>query len=198
MTTCYRNLFLLTSLDVGLLYSTAYHPQTDGTSERTNQTAEIALRFLIHTLNRPSDWPKVLRRMQALLNNHASATTSKKPNELAYGFKLNRPLDLVAAIDEQAQHVLARAEASDAISFAQMHQKFHYDRRHQPMYFKKGDEAFIRLHHGYQIPSATSRKLSQQYVGPFRILERVGKQAYKLSLPLTDFPLLPQVGSKGI
>ena len=37
-------------LDIELLYFTAYHPQTDGSSERTNQTAEIALRFYIHTL----------------------------------------------------------------------------------------------------------------------------------------------------
>ena len=175
-------------LGVELLYSTAYHPQTDGSSERTNQTAEIALRFYIHTLTKPTDWPKVLPRMQALLNNLTSATTSKTPNELAYGFKLNRPLDLAATADELATSTdkakIARVEAADAISFAQMHQKFHYDRRHQPMYLRKGDEAFIRLHHGYQIPSATSKKLSQQYVGPFRILERVGKQAYKLDIPV--------------
>ena len=42
-------------LGVELLYSTAYHPQTDGSSERTNQTAEVALRFYIHTLNKATD-----------------------------------------------------------------------------------------------------------------------------------------------
>ena len=47
-------------LSVSLLYSTAYHPQTDGTSERTNQTAEITLRFYIHGLDKPSKWPEVL------------------------------------------------------------------------------------------------------------------------------------------
>ena len=170
-------------LGVELLYSTAYHPQTDGSSERTNQTAEVALRFYIHTLDKATDWPKVLPRMQALLNNLTSATTSKTPNELAYGFKLNRPLDLAATADDLAQHSLARIEAVDAISFAQMHQKFHYDRRHQPMYFRRGEEAFLRLHHGYQIPSVTSKKIGQQYVGPFRILERIGKQAYRLDIP---------------
>ena len=169
-------------LGVDLLYSTAYHPQTDGSSERTNQTIEIALRFYIHTLEKPSDWPKVLPRIQALLNNSPSSTTSKTPNELAYGFKLNRPLDLVAATESPQQPKLARIEAADAISFAQMHQKFHYDRRHQPMYLKQGDEAYLRLHHGYKIPTANA-KFGEQYVGPFKVLERVGKQAYLLDIP---------------
>ena len=39
---------LFKKLGVSLLYSTAYYSQTDGTSERINQVAEIALRFLIH------------------------------------------------------------------------------------------------------------------------------------------------------
>ena len=45
---------LFTRMGVKLLYSTAYHPQPDG-SERTNQTAEIALHFYLHTLQKPSD-----------------------------------------------------------------------------------------------------------------------------------------------
>lgn len=51
------------------------------------------------------------------------------------------------------------------------------------MYFKKGEEAFLRLYYGYQILSVTSKKIGQQYVGPFRILDRVGKQAYRLDIP---------------
>lgn len=45
---------LFTRLGVNLLYNTAYHPQTDGSSERTNQTVEIALRFFIHAMENPS------------------------------------------------------------------------------------------------------------------------------------------------
>ena len=51
---------LFEKLGVKLLYSTAYHPQTDGSSERTNQTIEIALRFFVHALEDPSLWPEVL------------------------------------------------------------------------------------------------------------------------------------------
>lgn len=54
---------LFTKLGVKLLYSTAYHPQTDGSSERTNQTVEIALRFFVHGLLNPSVWPGILPRI---------------------------------------------------------------------------------------------------------------------------------------
>lgn len=64
-----------------------------------------------------------------------------------------------------------------------MNAKFHYDRKHQPCFLKVGDYALLRLHKGYSIPSAVSKKLDQQYVGPFRIIERIGKLAYKLDIP---------------
>ena len=54
---------LFEKLGVKLLYSTAYYPQTDGSSERTNQTVEIALRFFVHALIDPSKWPQVFPRI---------------------------------------------------------------------------------------------------------------------------------------
>ena len=43
----------------------------------------------------------------------------------------------------------------------------------------------LKLHKGYSIPSSVgvTRKLTQQYVGPFRILEKVSRLAYKLDVP---------------
>lgn len=81
-------------MGVKLLYSTAYHPQTDGSSERTNQTVEIALRFFVHALEDPALWPEVLPRFQSVLNNTFFSTTGKTPNKIAYGFSPRRPLDL--------------------------------------------------------------------------------------------------------
>ena len=108
---------LFEKLGVKLLYSTAYHPQTDGSSERTNQTVEIALRFFVHALVYPSEWPQVLSRIQAIINNSSSLTTGKTPNELAYGFSLRRPLDLLAALPTP-DALSARADATEAIFFA--------------------------------------------------------------------------------
>ena len=171
-------------LSIDLLYSTAYHPQTDGTSERTNQTAEIALRFYVHTLEKPFLWPTVLPRLQAQLNNSTSSRTSLSPNAVIYGFQPNRPLDLLMPAME-ADKSMARVTARDAISFAQMNNKRHYDRRHQPMFLKTGEWALVRLYRGYEIPSTlgVTKKLADQYVGPFKVLEKVGKLAYHLDVP---------------
>lgn len=51
---------LFEKLGVKLLYSIAYHPQTDGSSKKTNQIIEIALRFFIHALENLAYWPQVL------------------------------------------------------------------------------------------------------------------------------------------
>lgn len=119
---------LFTKLEVKLLYSTAYHPQTDGSSERTNQTVEITLRFFVHGLLNPSVWPEILPRIQSLLNNTSSSTTGKTPNEIAYGFSTRRPLDLLAAIP--TPDVSSRLDAANAIAFATANQKEHYDQRY--------------------------------------------------------------------
>lgn len=169
-------------MGVELLYSTAYHPQTDGASERTNQTAEIALQYYVHALEKPSMWPTVLPQLQATLNS--SGSSGNIPNEVAYGFTPNRPLDLLK-LPPNVDHVKARVTAKDAIDFAQMTDKFHYDCRHQPMFLKVGNWALLRLYRGYKIPATMkiTKKLTQQYVGPFKVLARVGRLAYRLGVP---------------
>lgn len=113
-------------LGVKLLYTTAYHPQMDGSSERTNQTVEIALCFFVHTLEDPSQWPQVFSHIQAIINNNSSSTTGKTPNGLAYGFTLWRSLDLLAALPT-SDALAARADTTEAIFFALLNQKVSYN-----------------------------------------------------------------------
>ena len=172
-------------LGVKLLYSTAYQPQTDGSSGRTNPTVEIALRFFVQALEDPSLWPEVLPRIQSILNNTYSSTTGKTSNKIAYGFSPRRPFNLLS--DSLLPNTFqAHADAADAISFALANQKAHYNRKHQPFFMKVGDWAMLKLYKGYSIPSSAgvTKKLTQQYVGPFRVLEKVGRLAYKLDIPL--------------
>ena len=182
---------LFAKLGVKLLYSTAYHPQTDRASEQTNQTVEIALRFFIHSMDDSSRWPEVLHRIQSLLNNTSSSTTGKTPNEVAYRFSPRRPLDLCSTTALPDTYV-ARTAAADAILFALANQKVHYDRSHQPLFMKVGDWAMLKLHKGYSIPSSVgiTKKLTQQYVGPFQIIERIGRLAYKLEV-MSDWKIYP-------
>jgi len=48
---------------------------------------------------------------------------------------------------------------------------------------KVGDYAMLRLHKGYKLPSISNKKLSQQYTGPFKIIEPIGRLAYRLDIP---------------
>ena len=90
------------------------------------------------------------------------------------------------SLPEEAFHKLRlakREEADDAMSFAATIMKARYDGKHLAISFKEGDEVFLKLHHGYSIPGLANRKLSQQRVGPFKVLAKVGTLAYRLELP---------------
>ena len=163
----------------------AFQPQTDGSSKRTNQIVKIVLRFFVHALEDTSLWPKMLFCIQSILNNTSSSTTGKTPNKIAYGFSPRRPLDLLSDL-LLLNTFQARTNATNAISFALGNHKAHYDGKHQPLFMKLKDYAMLRLHKGYSIPSSVSitKKLTQQFVGPFRILEKVAQLANKLDVPL--------------
>jgi hypothetical protein len=140
------------------------------------------LRFFLATLEDPTEWPRCLPKIQSVLNNaRALSSTNWTPNEIAYGFTPNFALDYT--MDPDIDFPAARVDAADALDYAAMNMKFHYDRRHTAMFLAPGDWALLRLHRGYNIPSATNRKLDQQYAGPFKVLEKIGRLAYRLQIP---------------
>lgn len=112
-----------------LLYSTAYHPQIDGSSKHTNQIIEIALQFFVYTLKDPTLWLEIFLRIQSIFNNISFSTTGKTFNKIAYGFSPRRPLDLLS-FSRLLAAFQAYADAADAISFALTNQKAYYDRKH--------------------------------------------------------------------
>src|SRR5438045_589338 len=172
---------LFKKLGIQLFYSTAYHPQTDGQSEHTNQTMETMLQFFIGTLENDIEWPKCLTCIQSVLNNSMS-TTGRSANEICYSFMPNFTMDYEAT--REIDYPKARIEASDALDFAAMNVKHHYDRKHTAMFFAVGDWVLLWLHHSYSIPSAPSCKLHQQFIGPFKITERVRCLVYCLNTPV--------------
>lgn len=190
LSTLWKEIFKI--LKVELLYSTAYHPQTDGSSKRTNQIAEIALRFYLAESATTDEWPTILPRLQAALNNATSTSTGKSPNEVVYGFRLRETLDLASLTNQRTLldpetlttiRNTTRIDVRDSIAFAAMAIKDIYDSCHQKKSFRAGNAVNLRLYRGYTLPAIRNKKIGQQFVGPLTVKRRVGRLAYELDIP---------------
>jgi hypothetical protein len=109
-------------LGTSMLTTTAYHPQADGQSERTNQTVEIALRFAI--ANHPeSKWPELIPNIQAVLNNSVSYATGHTPTEMMYEFRVREGLNVMHNETDQTYQDITdartafRQQATESIDF---------------------------------------------------------------------------------
>jgi transposase InsO family protein len=78
------------SLDTKLNFSSAYHPQTDGQTERTNQVLEDMLRAC--ALKHGGSWEKSLPYAEFSYNNSYQASLKMSPFEALYGRKCRTPL----------------------------------------------------------------------------------------------------------
>ena len=132
--------------------------------------------------------------IQAAINIAPSRSTSHSPFELLYRSNPKHALDLLAgspsiADDWAAKREMLRKDAADAISLAQQEMIKYEDPKRKAISFAVGDKVFLRLaspssKSGYVLPATIKPKLAQQRVGPFEIIKVVGKNAYKLKLPV--------------
>ena len=66
-----------------LTFSTAYHPQTDGQTERVNQVLEDMLRMYV--MDKPSEWEDYLHLVEFVSNNRKQTSLEMSPYEALYG-----------------------------------------------------------------------------------------------------------------
>ena len=78
--------------------STAFHPQTDGQTERMHRTLAQILRALLFQ-DQPELWAEKLPYVELAINSAANATTQKPAFELLYGDNIAFPIDLAIGID---------------------------------------------------------------------------------------------------
>ena len=174
---------------VKLRYSTAFHPQTDGQTERMNQTLEHYLRCFIDAQQKL--WPSLLRTAEFACNNAVNSTTSLSPFQALLGFNPNFQIrDGDVRVEKEAPAAQHRFEKLNELREklqtswrkATEAQATQYNKRHQEMSFKKNDIVALSTKN-LRLKEGTTKKLSPRWIGPFRILECVGKQAYRLLLP---------------
>jgi len=80
-------------LGTKLIYSTTYHPQTDGQTEVVNQSLRNLLRNLVG--GSIANWDLLLPRAEFANNNSFNRSTRKSPFEFVHGYKPRKPLDMV-------------------------------------------------------------------------------------------------------
>lgn len=178
-----------------LHYSTAFHPQTDGQSERTIRTLEDMLRACV--FNFKGSWDEYVALMEFAYNNQYHSSIGMAPYEALYGRKCRNPV----CWDEEGMRLLEGPDliqdtiekiriAKAHLKAAQDRQKSYIDRHRREMEYKVGEKVFLRVSPWKGILRFGKQgKLSPRYIGPYEILERIGPLAYRLALP----PELSQV-----
>jgi hypothetical protein len=172
-----------------LHFSTAFHPQTDGQSERTIQTLEDMLRACV--LEFKGSWDTHLSLMEFAYNNSYHSSIAMAPFEALYGRKCRTPVcwdevgerklvgpELVQMTSENVKRI------RENLKIAQDRQKSYADRRRKDLEFAVGDEVFLKLSPWKGVLRFGKRgKLSPRFIGPYQITERIGPVAYRLDLP---------------
>ncbi|CAA7022731.1 unnamed protein product [Microthlaspi erraticum] len=169
--------------------STAYHPQTDGQSERTIQTLEDLLRMCV--LDWGGHWADHLSLVEFAYNNSFQASIGMAPFEALYGRPCRTPLCWTQVGERSMYGATYVQETTEKVRVvrlnmkeAQDRQKSYADRRRRELEFQVGDRVYLKMAM-LRGPnrSIAENKLSPRFMGPFPVVERVGPLAYRLELP---------------
>ncbi|GKD03460.1 putative nucleotidyltransferase, ribonuclease H [Tanacetum coccineum] len=176
-------------LGTKLYMSTAFHPQTDGQSERMIQTLKDMLRACV--IDFGGNWDDHLPLVEFAYNNSYHACIKMPPYEMLYGRRCETPVcwdevgsrelastDVVLATTEKIEAIRERLKA------VQDRWKSYADNRIRPIEFNVGDFFMLKVSSWKGVLRFKNKgKLSPRFIGPFKILKRVGEVAYVLELP---------------
>ncbi|KAL4310797.1 hypothetical protein GQ457_01G013250 [Hibiscus cannabinus] len=181
---------LQTALGTRLKLSTAFHPQTDGQSERVIQVLEDMLRACVIEFH--TSWEKSISLVEFAYNNSYQASIKMASFEALYGRKCRTPLcwSELGESKTLGPEVLRKMEEQVAIIHDRLkaafdRQKAYADLKRRDIQYSVGEKAFLKVSLWKKVFQFGKKgKLSPRLIGPFEVIEEVGPIAYRLALPL--------------
>ncbi|KAJ9507837.1 hypothetical protein QJQ45_019250, partial [Haematococcus lacustris] len=192
----WTSLFHLTG--TRLLLSSAYHPQTDGQTERANRTVEDMLRPYVN--DHKSDWDQHLAAVEFAYNSSEHVGTGFTPFYLNYGQHPTTPSALLlpppTLVPSQTAEDFVTSmrnnltAARSALQRSIDTQKLHADQHRRHEEFEVGDLVLLSCANLNLQTAVNSAKLQPRFVGPFKVLAKHSPVSYKLDLP-SSMRILP-------
>ena len=174
------------ALDMRLHFTSGYHPEGDGQTERVNQTLEQYLR--IYCNYQQDNWSRLLPLAEFAYNNAPNVTTGVSPFFANKGYNpaisVYPERDLTSArareyaVDLDELHAALRT----TIAEAQVRYQRQADKHRLPAPdFKVGDQVYVRAEHIRS--TRPSKKLSEKFLGLYTIIAQVSSHSFTLRLP---------------
>ncbi|QRV99116.1 Reverse transcriptase (RNA-dependent DNA polymerase) [Ceratobasidium sp. AG-Ba] len=182
--TFWEKLSELTKIE--LKRSSAYHPQTDGMTERVQRTYSGLLRTCAGRMQK--DWAKHLPAIEFAINSARSEATGLSPFYLNYGrtpsLMVHDTNSKFPGVREHIERIkMAIMAGHDAVIDARAKMTRQANTHRRPAEIKEGNLVYVSTKN-MRIPKGQARKLAPKYVGPYKVLRVLTRGAsYEIELP---------------
>ena len=169
--------------------SIAYHPETDGQTERTNQELEQYLRMYVN--HRQNNWAEWLATAEFAFNNKVHTVTKMSPFQVNYGREPRIGFDIrKKGKNEKAEEFVKEMkerheEAKAALVKSQEEMKKQVDRsRKEAEEYRVGDKVLISTKDfSMELRKRATKKLTEKFIGPYVVKKVMSENAVELELP---------------